>query len=243
MAWALIVTGLPAAGKSDAGAVLAAQLRADGYLVSVRSDKQALEDQVWLDIRAHGRPGPAPGSLAGRHSVLLNPGAPPGTLKMLFRDGNALNSAHRALLADVADLIRNADDRHVVLVEWAYGADYPYEGEPLLQSATHLVRWLRETGVLPRVWLLEIVASYVERERRNGTRPDGVPPGEFARHFREEGHLSPADQRAFGGRCVRVSNTDVPEEVFRRRIAGVYHSLLREWLSGRTERERARMSP
>src|SRR5262249_878428 len=167
MAWALIVTGLPAAGKSDTGAVLAALLRADGYTVSVRSDKQALEDQVWLDIRAHGRPGPAPGSLAGRHTVLLNPGAPPGRRQRLFRAGNALNSADRALIAGVAGLSRDGDDRRVILVEWAYGADCPYEGEPLLQSATHLVRWLGEAGVRSRVWLVEIVASYVERERRN----------------------------------------------------------------------------
>src|SRR5262249_28924163 len=150
---------------------------------------------------------------------------------------------HRTLLADVADLTRDGDDRHVVVVEWAYGADHPYPGEPLLQSATHLVRWLGEAGLLPRVWLVEIVAGYVEREPRNRARPDGIPPVEFARHFREEGHLSPADERTFDGRSVRVFNADVPRELFRRRIADVYHALLRQWLSGRTEREGARMGP
>ena len=227
MARILVVVGLPAAGKSEACAVLERHLRHDGHAVTRLSDKHALEAQVLLDIEANGRPGPEPGSLAGRHSILLNPGAPAGTLRMIFEDGTALNDAHRTLLAAMAVAVADGDNGRVALIEWAYGADHPYPREPLRQSGRQFVEWLGQFDLLDEAVVLDVVSSYEEREQRNRGRADGIPAPEFARHFPEAGHFTAEDLRLLAHGYARVENRRISPQEFRSRVSRAYHGLLR----------------
>ena len=232
MARILVVVGLPAAGKSEACAVLERLLRHDGYAVTRLSDKHALEAQVLLDIEANGRPGPEPGSLAGLHSILLNPGARPGTLRMIFEDGAALNDAHRALLAAMAHATADGHNGRVALIEWAYGADHPYRREPLRQSGRQFVEWLGEYDLLEEAVVLDVVSTYEEREQRNRERADGIPAREFVRHFPEAGHFDAEDLRLLAHGYARVENRGISPREFRSRVARTYHGSLRLKLAG-----------
>ena len=222
-----MVVGLPAAGKSLACEVLETRLQRDGYQVTRLSDKSAFETEVRRDVGANGRPGSEPGSLEGKHCILLNPEAPPGTLRVLFKDAAALlNGAHEALLREVASRVDDGNASRVLLVEWAYGVDHAGGSQPLRQSGTQLVLWLREFGLAGRAVVLDVVADYAERERRNLARRDSIPRGEFGRYFPEAGHLRPEDVRYLGRRYTRIENAGVTREKFQEIVAERYGSVL-----------------
>lgn len=225
MARVVFLVGLPGAGKSEASGTLIGSMLKDGFNIQFLTDKQALEQAVREDIQANGIP-QANGSMRGEHSILYNPDGEDGTLQMEFIDGNALNTAHKRLMAQAAALADGGlGDNEVLIVEWAYGKDVPYPAEPLTQTGTQFISWLQEHGLHGHVPVVEVVADFNSRIHRNENRPGHIPTNEFKLYFPEEGHLTPDDRASLDGHyelLVNLGDKDAlaghVEEVYQRFI-------------------------
>ena len=104
----ILITGLPGSGKSAGSDIIVQSLRDEERTVSFRTDKQALEEEVRRDTLRFGddsiRRLPK-GGIEGDHTLLLNPDGDDGTLQMVFKDGNALNTAHKQLLLEMLQFL------------------------------------------------------------------------------------------------------------------------------------------
>lgn len=243
----ILITGLPGSGKSAGSEVLLQSLREEGRSVIFRTDKQALEEEVRADTlrftddpkRRHPQ-----GGIEGDHSHLLNPDGVDGSLQMVFKDGNALNSAHKQLLLEMLQFLVQKKEGDVFVIEWAYGKNVDYPGEILTHDGSQLIAWLKEYGLLDHVLVLDVVSNEHDRIERNSNRPGHIPTGEFSKYFPEEGHFTSDDIRSLGDRYMRIDNMGTSPETlsqFMEQIHFAYESYVkpaleethyyyREWL-------------
>ncbi len=237
----IFITGLPGSGKSAASETLIGKLQQCRFHVRFRTDKQALEEEVRRDIqlvRSDPSRHRANGTIEGNHTHLINPDGKDGTLQMVFKDGKALNSAHKQLLSEAQDFLHNRDDAEVFVIEWAYGKNVPYPGEELTHDGTQLVTWLDDHGLLQDVVILDIVSDEQTRIERNSNRPGHIPTGEFTKYFPEEGLFTAEDIQALDGRYIRIDNLGTSPETFQRfheQVLSVYESSLLQLLEGRPQ--------
>lgn len=234
----VLITGLPGSGKSSASKVIVPILEQQGRIVTFRTDKQALEEEVrrdalqFLDDPTRRLPD---GGVEGDHSILLNPEGADGALQMVFKDGNALNGAHKQLLMDAQLFLKNAKEGNVLVIEWAYGKNVPYPEEELTHNGTQLISWLKAYGLLDDVIVIDVVSSAQDRIERNRSRPEHIPTGEFALYFPEEGHLTPEDIVQLGPRYRRIDNVGTSEafyQAFLENIQRVTESFVLLYLEG-----------
>lgn len=213
----ILITGLPGSGKSAGSDVLVQSLVKEGHNISFRTDKQTLEEQVRADtlrFRDDPKRRLPKGGVEGEHSLLLNPDGADGSLQMVFKDGNALNSAHKQLLLEMLQFLARNKEGDVFVLEWAYGKNVDYPGETLTHDGTQLISWLREYGLLNHVLVLDVVANEHDRIERNSNRLGHIPTGEFSKYFPEEGHFTPDDIRALGDQYRRVDNIGTTPETY-----------------------------
>lgn len=236
----VLITGLPGSGKSSASESIVPLLKQNERIVTFRTDKQALEKEVRRDaLQFLDDPTRllADGGVEGDHSILLNPEGADGTLQMVFKDGNALNSAHKQLLRDAQLFLKNAQEGHVLVIEWAYGKNVPYQDEALTHDGTQLIFWLKAYGLLDDVIVIDVVSSAQDRIERNRSRPEHIPTGEFALYFPEEGHLTPEDIVQLGTRYLRVDNFGTSTEsykAFLEKVQGETESFVLPLIEGHT---------
>lgn len=213
----ILITGLPGSGKSAGSDIIVQSLRDEERTVSFRTDKQALEEEVRRDTLRFGDDSKRrlpKGGIEGDHTLLLNPDGADGTLQMVFKDGNALNSAHKQLLLEMLQFLVQKKEGDVFVIEWAYGKNADYPGEKLTHDGTQLISWLKEYGLLNHVLLLDVVANEHDRIERNSKRPGHIPTGEFAKYFPEEGHFTADDIRALEDRYQRIDNIGTTRETY-----------------------------
>lgn len=233
----ILITGLPGSGKSAGSDSIVQSLRDEGRTVSFRTDKQALEEEVRRDTLRFGDDSKRrlpKGGIEGNHALLLNPDGADGTLQMVFKDGNALNTAHKQLLLEMLQFLVQKKEGDVFVIEWAYGKNVDYPGEKLTHDGTQLISWLKEYGLLNHVLLLDVVANEHDRIERNSKRPGHIPTGEFAKYFPEEGHFTADDIRALGDRYMRIDNIGTSPETFSQfmeEIQSAYESFIQPALA------------
>lgn len=243
----ILITGLPGSGKSAGSDIIVQSLREQGRSVSFRTDKQALEEEVRRDTLRFGDDSKRrlpKGGIEGDHSLLLNPDGPDGSLQMVFKDGNALNAAHKQLLLEMLQFLARKQEGDVFVLEWAYGKNVDYPGEALTHDGSQLISWLKEYGLMDHVLVLDVVANEQDRIERNSKRPGHIPTGEFSKYFPEEGHFTPDDIRVLGDRYMRIDNMGTRPETlsqFMEQIHSAFESFIhpaleeihyrhREWL-------------
>lgn len=229
----ILITGLPGSGKSVSSSVLVQSLVEEGHNISFRTDKQALEEEVRADtLRFKDYPARRlpKGGIEGDHSLLLNPDGADGSLQMVFKDGNALNNAHKQLLLEMLQFLVQKKEGDIFVIEWAYGKNADYPGETLTHDGTQLISWLREYGLLDHVLVLDVVSNEHDRIERNSNRPGHIPTGEFSKYFPEEGHFTPDDIHALGDRYKRIDNSGTTPETYAQFLEEVrlaYESFIR----------------
>lgn len=240
----ILITGLPGSGKSVGSSVLVQSLVEEGHNISFRTDKQALEEEVRADtLRFKDNPARRlpKGGIEGDHSLLLNPDGANGSLQMVFKDGNALNSAHKQLLLEMLQFLVQKKEGDIFIIEWAYGKNTDYSGEPLTHDGTQLISWLKEYGLLDHVLVLDVVSNEHDRIERNSNRPGHIPTGEFSKYFPEEGHFTADDILTLGDRYMRIDNTGTSPETmsqFMEQMLSAYESFIQPALEETHYRQR-----
>ncbi|MDP1722782.1 MAG: hypothetical protein Q8L37_06255 [Candidatus Gottesmanbacteria bacterium] len=213
----ILITGLPGSGKSAASDVIIQSLIKQRRTVVFRTDKQALEEEVRRDtLRFQSNPSrklPKEG-IEGDHSHLLNPDGADGSLQMVFKDGNALNTAHKQLLLEMLQFLVQKKEGDVFVIEWAYGKNVDYPGEALTHDGSQLITWLKEYGLIDQVLVLDIVSNEETRVERNSKRPGHIPTGEFSMYFPEEGHFTPDDKSVLEDRYLLIDNLGISRETY-----------------------------
>lgn len=233
----ILITGLPGSGKSAGSDVIMQTLLEEGRAVYFRTDKKALEEEVrrdTLQFRDNPKHKLPKGGIEGEHSLLLNPDGADGSLQMVFKDGNALNTAHKQLLLEMLQFLAKKKEGDVFVLEWAYGKNVDYPGETLTHDGSQLIAWLKEYGLIDKVLVLDIVSNESDRVERNSQRPGHIPTGEFAKYFPEEGHFAADDIRELGDRYMRIDNTGTSPETFARfmkETRSTYESFIRPALA------------
>lgn len=223
----IIVAGAPASGKSVAKKLIEMALRSDGRTVISMSDKDALLQEVALDMA--GRVANPDGSIESDDTILLNPLAPPESWGMVFKTSRALNAAHESMFRQMAEISERPSG--IILAEVAYGVDAPYPNGPLRQSAGEYVTQFVRLGIARRMFIVDIQASLAVRTERNNRRPVGhIPEAEFRRYFRDGGGFTTREQLVLDGRYYVIHNEKLLPNEFAQAVDGSYRTFLRPGL-------------
>lgn len=234
----ILITGLPGSGKSVASKSIIESLEQQGHTASFRTDREALEEEArrdtlrFLTVASRRLP---KGGVEGDHSLLLNPDEEDSALQIVFKDGNALNSAHKQLLQEIIQFLEQKNEGEVFVIEWAYGKNVPYPNEELTHDGTQLISWLKEYELIDHVMVLDIVSCEKDRVERNSKRPRHIPTGEFMKYFPEEGLFTHDDILALGDRYVRIDNLGTSQETYNyfiEQIRSTYESFVVPMLEG-----------
>lgn len=205
-------------------------LTEDGIPVSYLSDRIGLEEAVLTDTKRV--PLSADGSRVGKHSKLIADG-PPGHRKVHVLDGVLLNQVHEDMVRAVKS---KPAGNNVLLVEYAIGPDIKFRPgkQPLLQSAHHFVERVRKYRAKTNIFVVDVEAPMLIRERREAQRPDAMAPETFRAYFPDGGEMISADKNYLKRRYYQFKNFDEGHEGYYSEVRYIYESMIRPNLKLKT---------
>lgn len=205
----ILVIGKPGCGKSSMIWYVSGLLLEDGVEAHFVSDRIELENGVLDDTKKSRRL--PDGSRVGNHSKLIADG-PPGHRKVHVLDGSILNHVHKSMIQSIT----SKDSVQTTIMEYAIGPDIDFGPgkEPLRQSSVHLIKWLREYGLVKRVFVIDVESPLAIREHRQYTRPDAMAPETFRAYFPDGGEITKADKIKLGHNYYQFRNLEEDNDAF-----------------------------
>ncbi len=206
--------GLPGSGKTLVSHKMEELLMENGFTPYFMDDKLPLDKAVWADVSRflHDPSRRTPeGAVVGEHSIVHNPDAPVGRLRISFLDGNGLNSGHGVYFNELEEFLRNSGPKDTMVAEITPGVNDSFgDGkEPVIHSPQWNREQLLRRGLLPHALIQEIVAADSVRIQRNDERPTYTIPLEIMmREFPNKGGTFTLwDRLAFGNRYTKLENS------------------------------------
>lgn len=236
----MIFIGQSRSGKTTGVDVVEERLRKDGYIPIRFDDKDYLMSEAIMDMRGKDL---TLGKIETDKTVILNPEVArkePRKLQLIFKDGRLLNTAHRKIMHDIGDALRDGERRTVVLADLAYGTDVSFGNgrEQLLQSGRQFVRWFVEYGIMDRhdVLVREITAPFNVRAQRNELSAERIETKEFALLFPDIGRdgrgFFAVDRMMLGDKLRHIDNGRISLETYLHTVHGDYETNFRPRLDG-----------
>lgn len=217
----IMVIGKPGCGKSIMVWYLSSLLLEDGIEPHYLSDRIELENGILADIKNVKKQ--PDGSKIGKHGKLIADG-PPGHRKVHVLDGSILNHAHKSMIQN----IKNRDLLQTTIMEYAIGPDIDFgrDKEPLRQNASHLVAWIRDFGLLKRIFIVDVESPLAIREHRQYARPDAMAVETFRAYFPDGGEMTKTDKTTLGNHYFQFRNLEEDNDAFFSESRYLYKSLI-----------------
>jgi|SRR3989344_922965 len=183
----ILIAGPWASAKTTFAEFCMEQLQGDGYTPVFGSDRLLFEQGViaqitqWDSDRQSG---------SGPHGVLTKLDEP-GKMWFQITDGTIANREHEAMIREIAQPL---PPKYIRVIEYAIGPDiYILNASPMdppfLQNGLHLLEGLHRYNVANKVTVIELLATYDKRLKRQPSRDQKTNQQAFLDFAGEGGEL------------------------------------------------------
>lgn len=242
----LFMYGLPGSGKTLVSHRMEELLEKKGFIPHFMDDKLPLDTAVWADVSRflHDPSRRTPeGAVIGEHSIVHNPKAPVGRLRISFLDGNGLNSGHIEYFNKLEEFLRDSGPEDKLVAEMTPGVnDFFGDGkEPVIHSPQWHREQLQQRGLLPYGLIQEIIADDDVRCTRNDERTTyNIPLEIMKREFPNKGGtFTLLDKWIFGNRYTSLKNNGNNVDALMQSVDEQYWKFFYPRLNGEGQRTSA----